>query len=133
MKNSFACALLGACLLGAFAVPNAGMAEAESASPASAESTYVGKWQVKDTKGESFFITLKPGGEAESSWAGEENARRAQQGTWEALEDMVVITWNNGWRETLSQSGDGFVKKAYRPKWKLDGKPANESPAEKVN
>lgn len=119
--------------MGAFVAPVAGMADEESASPASVESTYVGKWMVKDTKGDSFFITIKPGGAAESSWEGEENERRGQQGTWEALDGQVVITWNNGWRETLGKSDDGFVKKAFRPKWRLDGKPANESPAEKVD
>lgn len=119
--------------MGALVAPIAGVADEESAAPASVESTYVGKWMVKDNKGESFYITIKPGGEAVSSWEGEENARRGQEGTWEAVDNQVVITWNNGWRETLSQSGDGFVKKAFRPKWKIEGKPANESPAEKVD
>lgn len=131
MKKSFACALLGAVLMGA-TVASIARATEESASPASVESTYVGMWKVKDSKERVFFIVIKAGGEAASKWEDEAEAKRGQHGTWKQLDDKVVVLWDNGWRETISATETGFVKKAYAPKWTLEGKPSNESPAEKV-
>ncbi len=133
MKVTFAAALLGAMLMGAAVAPIAGHA-AEAASSASADSSFVGTWKVQDSKERVFFIEVKASGEASSRWEDPGEARRGRTGTWQALPNGIVITWDNGWRETIgpSQDGSGFVKKAFAPKLKIEGKPTNQMVAEKV-
>lgn len=131
MKMSLAGAVLGAFLFGVVMTPIA-RATDEPASSASTESTFVGKWKVQDGKERVFFIHVKAGGEATSEWEDAAESRRGQSGTWELLENKLVITWANGWREVISAGDNGFVKKAYAPNWSLDKRPANEAAAEKV-
>lgn len=134
MKATCAGALLGAMLMGAAVAPIAGFA-ADAVSQASVKNSYVGTWKVTDSKGRVFFIEVKESGEASSRWEDPNEARRGRTGTWEAGADKVVIVWDNGWRDVIgpAQDGAGFVKRAFAPKLKIEGKPTNEAAAEKVN
>jgi hypothetical protein len=57
-----------------------------------AEVEVEGKWQVKDTKGKPFEITLSQDGTAKGS--------RTEEGlnsTWKAVGNAVLITWDSEW------------------------------------
>ena len=97
----------------AFAVALTG-ANALAASP------FEGKWQVQDTKGNSFEITLSNDGSAKGSRAGE-----GLSGTWKAEGDSAVITWESGWTTKITKQGDQFKKTAFE-KGKAEG-PATDA------
>jgi hypothetical protein len=56
-----------------------------------AASEFEGKWQVKDTKGNPFEITLSPDGTAKGN-----RAEEGLNGTWKAVGNAVLITWDFG-------------------------------------
>ena len=56
-----------------------------------AASDFVGTWNVKDTAGQPFEITLSGDGAAKAS-RGE-----GMVGTWQEEGKTAVITWNTGW------------------------------------
>jgi hypothetical protein len=85
-----------------------------------------GVWEVKDTDGHPFEITLSTGGAAKAS-RGE-----GMTGTWKEEGDSAVITWNTGWTTKITREGDRYVKEAYRKGQSLTAAPANTSDAEKA-
>lgn len=99
---------------------------------AAAETEFTGVWKTRDGKGREFYITLAAGGQASSRWAAAEEQRRNETGTWKIVDGAAQIAWGNGWREVLTRSDAGFVKRAYAPALTLTGAPSNEAPAEKV-
>lgn len=114
------------------AAPPAAPAPAAVVQPA-AEADYLGIWKVQDGKQREFFIELKAGGVAASRWAAAAEQRRNETGTWKLVGGAAHIIWGNGWREVISRTGEGFVKKAYAPSLSLEGAPSNQSPAAKVD
>ena len=132
MKAIVVSALLGAFLVGVSEMSIARAAVAPAA-PASETSAFAGSWKVTDAKERVFFIDLKADGTAASRWQDAAETRRNQTGTWKLVDGAAVINWDNGWRETISAAGAGFVKKAYAPKLTLEGEPSNQTPAEKVD
>lgn len=128
------CCSLSAALIarGEEAAPVAAPSPAAVAQPA-AEADYIGIWKVQDGKAREFFIELKAGGVAASKWAAVAEQRRNEAGTWKLVGGAAHIIWGNGWREVLSRTGEGFVKKAYAPALSLEGTPSNQSPAVKVD
>lgn len=133
-KSSRFGSLLVAALLGSLTVSAVRAEEAAIAAPAaqSENSAFTGIWKVQDGKGRDFYITLSADGTAASSWIAVEDQRRNQKGTWALTDGKVVITWSNGWRETVVASEGGFLKSAFAPKQAMEDKPANTSPAVKV-
>ncbi len=131
MKSILAGALMGAILVGLAGAPTV-RADAVSAAPAPEAATFAGTWKVADAKARVFFIDLKADGAAASRWQDPAESRRNQTGSWKLVEGAAVIVWDNGWRETIGASGAGFVKRAFAPGLKLDGKPSNETPAERA-
>lgn len=129
MKTHSVGFVLAALLL---AAPVTTAVRADEAAAAQAQSEYVGSWKVQDGKGREFVIELGADGQAASKWAAAEEQRRNETGTWKDVDGAAQITWANGWREVISKSGEGYVKKAYAPKLTLDGAPSNESPATKI-
>ena len=94
--------------------------------PALAVSAFEGVWQVKDTSGKPFEITLSGGGAAKAT-RGE-----GMTGTWKEERDAAVITWNTGWTTKITKQGNQYHKAAYRKGQSLDAAPANSSDAQKV-
>ena len=94
--------------------------------PALAVSAFEGVWQVKDTSGKLFEITLSSGGAAKAT-RGE-----GMTGTWKEERDAAVITWNTGWTTKITKQGNQYHKAAYRKGQSLDAAPANSSDAQKV-
>ena len=81
-----------------------------------AASEFEGKWQVKDTKGKPFEITLSQDGTAKGSRTAE-----GLNGTWKAVGDAVLITWDSEWTTKITKKGNAFEKTALR-----NGKPVGQ-------
>jgi hypothetical protein len=95
-------------------------ATALAGASAFAANPFEGKWQVQDTKGNPFEITLSNDGSAKGSRAGE-----GLSGTWKAEADSAVITWESGWTTKITKQGDKFRKTASE-KGKAEG-PATDA------
>ena len=91
-----------------------------------AASAFEGAWQVKDTAGKPFEITLSSGGVAQAT-RGE-----GMTGTWKEEGETAVITWNTGWTTKITKQGNQYHKAAYSKGQSLDAAPANSSDAQKV-
>jgi hypothetical protein len=81
-----------------------------------AASEFEGKWQVKDTKGNPFEITLSPDGTAKGNRADE-----GLNGTWKAVGNAVLITWDSEWTTKITKEGNTFKKMALQ-----NGKPVGQ-------
>jgi hypothetical protein len=92
-----------------------------------AASQFEGTWNVKDTAGKAFQITLAVDGSAKANREGE-----GMTGTWKQQGSTAVITWNTGWTTKISGEGGSYTKTAFKKGEPLDGEPTNSSPAEKV-
>ena len=88
-----------------------------------ATADWVGVWNVKDTSGQPFTITLTDDGKAKAS------LHEDMVGTWSEKKGAAVIKWKTGWTTKIAKSGDGFKKSGYR---KGSKKPANSSEASKA-
>ena len=97
-----------------------------AAGTALAASQWAGVWQVKDTAGDPFEITLAPDGTASAS------LHEEMVGTWKDEGNAAVVHWKTGWTTKIEKSGDGFKKTGYRQGAPLDGPPSNSSGAEKI-
>ena len=95
------------------------------ASPAAfaAKADWVGVWNVKDSAGQAFQITLTDDGNAKAS------LHEDMVGTWSEKKGAAVIKWKTGWTTKIAKSGDGFKKTGYR---KGSKKPSNSSEATKA-
>jgi hypothetical protein len=91
-----------------------------------AASAFEGVWQVKDTAGKPFEITLSSGGVAKAT-RGE-----GMTGTWKEEGEAAVITWNTGWTTKITKQGNRYHKAAYSKGQSLDAAPADSSDAQKV-
>jgi hypothetical protein len=90
-----------------------------------AASDFIGTWNVKDTAGQPFEITLSGDGAAK--------ARHGEGivGSWKEEGKNAVITWDTGWITKITKEDDHYKKTAYRKGQPLDGPPANSSDAQK--
>jgi hypothetical protein len=114
MRKEFIIAAAASCLI------------AMASLPALGASAFEGVWQVKDTAGKPFEITLSSGGAAKAT-RGE-----GMTGTWKEDGGAAVITWNTGWTTKITKQGNQYHKAAYRKGQSLDAAPANSSDAQKV-
>ena len=94
--------------------------------PSIAASDFVGRWNVKDTAGEPFEITLSEDGAAKASLG------EGMVGTWKEEGKTAVITWSTGWTTKIAKEDDHYKKTAYRKGQPLDSPPANSSDAQKT-
>jgi hypothetical protein len=81
-----------------------------------AASEFEGKWQVKDTKGKPFEIILSEDGTAKGNRTGE-----GLNGTWKAVGNTVLITWDSEWTTKITKKGNTFEKTALQ-----NGKPVGQ-------
>jgi hypothetical protein len=93
---------------------------------ASLAGDFDGKWNVKDTAGKPYEITLSGDGKATGT------QEPGQTGTWQEVGESAVITWNTGWTTVLAKEGDKYTKSAFGKGKPLDGEPDNTGPAEKA-
>jgi hypothetical protein len=71
---------------------------------------------VKDTKGNPFEITLSADGTAKGN-----RAEEGLNGTWKAVGNAVLITWDSEWTTKITKEGNTFKKVALQ-----NGKPVGE-------
>jgi hypothetical protein len=99
--------------------PGGSMAAADLGAPKSqltARGRYVGKWQVGDGNGSTFFITLNENGSAYRSLGD-------MHGKWAYSNGDALITWNDGGGDAIRRVGSRFQKFAY-----MNGKSFSDSP-----
>lgn len=93
-----------------------------------ANSEFVGTWEVHDSHGTAFEITLFGSGTAEANRAGE-----GMSGTWveegPSNQASAVISWDTGWTTKIAKTEEGYAKIAYDA---VATTPVNTSPARKI-
>jgi hypothetical protein len=83
---------------------------------------YVGKWEVGQGNGSTFFITLDADGEARKTLG-------ASHGTWTLVDGEARISWEDGWHDVIRKVGTRHEKRAYEPGKSFDDPPANVTAA----
>jgi hypothetical protein len=91
-----------------------------------AASEFAGVWNVQDTAGKPFKITLSEDGAAKAT-RGE-----GMSGTWKEEGKSAVITWGTGWVTKIVNEGGKYKKTAYAKGQSPNGQPANSSVAQKI-
>jgi hypothetical protein len=86
-------------------------------------SRFAGRWKVGDGIGGTFYITLKPEGEAHKSMGNKD-------GTWTVVNGEARVTWNDGWKDIIRKSGRKYQKVAFGPGSSFDDAPSNTTEAE---
>ena len=87
---------------------------------------FVGKWQVGEGNGESFYITLEENGEAAKS-IGEKH------GTWTYVDGEAHVSWDDGWHDAIRKVGTKYQKFAYSPGKSFSDSPSNVTEAIEIN
>jgi hypothetical protein len=85
---------------------------------------FIGTWEVSDSNGDLFEITLFGSGSAEADRAGE-----GLSGTWTVDGSTAVVTWDTGWTTKITRTGETYTKTAYD---QTSTAPTNTSTARKV-
>jgi len=83
---------------------------------------FVGKWQVGEGNGSTFYITLEPDGKARKSIG-------PPHGTWTVVDGEARISWDDGWHDAIRKVGAAYEKRAYEPGRSFDDSPSNVTAA----
>jgi hypothetical protein len=83
---------------------------------------YIGKWEVGDGVGNTFFITLKENGSAYRSLSD-------MRGHWQYVDGDALITWDDGAQDAIRRVGSHFQKFAYSADKKFTDTPDNVAEA----
>jgi hypothetical protein len=67
---------------------------------------FIGKWEVGDGNGRTFFITLEDNGDAKKSM-GETHGR------WVYVDGEARVSWDDGWQDAIRKVGSKYQKYAY--------------------
>ena len=67
---------------------------------------FLGKWEVGDGNGMTFFITLYDNGDAKRS-------KGDMRGKWVYVDGEAQVTWDDGWRDAIRKVGSSFEKRAF--------------------
>ena len=67
---------------------------------------FIGKWEVGDGNGRTFFITLEDDGDAKKS-LGEAHGR------WVYVDGEARVSWDDGWQDAIRKVGSKYQKFAY--------------------
>ena len=79
---------------------------------------FVGKWEVGQGDGSTFFITLDADGQATKTIGG-------PHGTWTVFDGEARITWEDGWHDAIRKVGPRHEKLAFEPGKSFDDTPNN--------
>jgi hypothetical protein len=99
---------------------------ASASTSVSAAEDFQGMWEVKDSGGHKFDITLLADGSATGT------LHPGQTGSWKEQGSAAVITWKTGWTSKIEQSEGHYTHTAYRPGQPPSGPPNNTSDAQRV-
>lgn len=83
---------------------------------------FVGKWEVGQGNGDTFFITLDADGEARKTLG-------ASHGTWTVVDGEARISWEDGWHDVIRKVGTKHEKRAYEPGKSFEDPPTNVTAA----
>ena len=83
---------------------------------------YVGKWEVGQGNGDTFFITLDADGEARKTLG-------TSHGSWTVVDGEARISWDDGWHDAIRKVGTRHEKLAYEPGKSFDDAPTNVTAA----
>ncbi len=83
---------------------------------------FVGKWEVGEGNGSTFFITLDANGDARKSIG-------AAHGTWTLVDGEARISWDDGWHDAIRKVGTKHEKRAYEPGKSFSDTPSNVTAA----
>ncbi len=67
---------------------------------------FLGKWEVGDGNGFSFYITLEENGDA---W----RSLHHEHGKWAYVDGEAQVTWDDGWKDAIRKVGSNYQKFAY--------------------
>ena len=84
---------------------------------------FQGRWKVGDGAGGTFYITLKPEGQAEKTLG-------SPNGTWTVVNGEARVTWQDGWHDAIRKVGNKYQKVAFGPGSSFDAEPSNVAQAE---
>jgi hypothetical protein len=70
-------------------------------------SRFLGKWEVGDGMGSTFFITLEENGDA---W----RSLNHEHGKWVYVDGEARVTWDDGWQDVIRKVGSIYQKFAYK-------------------
>ena len=87
---------------------------------------YGGSWELNDSNGKPFEVTLSEDGTATGT-----HNDSMKDGTWKEEDGAAVIHWNTGWTTRIAKQGNKYVKTAFKPGLLLSDKPTNISEAKK--
>ncbi len=82
----------------------------------------IGYWAVQEPGGDIFYIIMKSGSDVSGFWSGSAT-NRMEKGSWEIHANKALITWNDGYRDVLARSEDGFIKYELAPDQSLETEP----------
>ena len=83
---------------------------------------FVGKWEVGDGSGNTFYITLNENGDA---W----RSLRSMGGKWVIVDGEARITWNDGAQDAIRKAGSKYQKYAYAAGKSFGDEPDNVTSA----
>ena len=86
---------------------------------------FVGKWQVGEGNGSTFYITLEPDGKARKSLG-------PPHGTWTVVDGEARISWDDGWHDVIRKVGATHEKRAFEPGRSFEDAPSNVTPAKNL-
>jgi hypothetical protein len=67
---------------------------------------FLGKWEVGDGNGFSFYITLEENGDA---W----RSLHHEHGKWAYVDGEAQVTWDDGVKDAIRKAGSNYQKSAY--------------------
>jgi hypothetical protein len=83
---------------------------------------FVGKWEVGEGNGGTFYITLDADGTATKTLG-------ASHGTWTLVDGEAHIQWDDGWHDAIRKTGNKHEKRAFAPGKSFDETPSNVTAA----
>jgi hypothetical protein len=83
---------------------------------------FVGKWEVGQGNGSTFFITLDADGRARKTIGG-------AHGTWTVVDGEARISWDDGWHDAIRKVGSRHEKRAFEPGKSFNDEPSNVTSA----
>lgn len=89
-------------------------------------SRYVGLWRLNpEPDGRYLYVQLHSDGSARDSLG-------SAVGRWESLDDGVLCSWPDGWRDWITPDGDKYIKRSWAPGSPLSNDPVDTSIAMRV-
>lgn len=95
---------------------------ASSGESGASRGTFLGKWEVGDGNGNTFYITLSEGGSAFRTLGD-------VHGHWNYVNGEAQIVWDDGAQDAIRRSGSHFQKFAYSAGKSFTDAPDNVTPA----